>query len=478
MGWFYETFSLRSDKNGMIKCTRWLGSWEVVGGGFFQSSDYVTRMWRQAIRRVPRTGVKRILVLGLGGGGCVAALEKRYPRARITAIEWDPVMVEAADRMRMYGRRPEILVGDAREVLPKLQGKFDLVLGDIFQGSQPAQAFREADFFKTVSAKLGREGYFILNSFRNPEIFEIARQSMAEHRTWRFRHNRLALLRQFGRGCVGDPLPSGYVPFRSSEAWLKRECQGSGHNQTFVKTNGCAGLRWRHGPLWFEGYTSDIEPHPAADGPRRVVIWQPISRRDKPAGWRRSWVQMNPNLTGFADLAEAEPYWSIWSSHAQRHRKRWLAQHQYVIREITAQEYMDVYCSRAVRLRLKSFHVWLLQNKIRKHGRLMVFFGAFDVTGKMMAGFAALDIPEDNQSYHVASFIRCEARRTSVGTGLIDAWFRRCLAKGYRFADFDLFWTWSDPWSWRGFSRFKSQFGVTFIRYPKPLFKFAGGGKP
>lgn len=478
MSWFHEEFSLASDKNGAIRCTRTLGSWEVVGGGFFQSSDYVTKMWRRAIGRVPREGVRRVLVLGLGGGGCVAALEKRFPRAKITAIEWDPVMVQAADRMKMYGRRPEVLVGDARELVPKLQGKFDLILGDIFQGALPSQAFRDADFFRMVADKLKREGYFILNGFRNPEIFDVARQAMGEHRTWRFQYNRLALFRPFGRGCIGDPLPPGYKPFRSSKAWLKRECPGSGHGQAFVKTNGCAGSRWKHGPLWFEGYTSDIEPRPATDGPRRVVIWQPVSRRDNPRGWRRSWVQMNPNLTGFADLAEAVPYWSIWSSHAQRHRKRWLAQQLFEIREVPAQEFMDVYRSRAAQLHLKDFHTWLLDRKIRKHAGLMVFLGAFDPSGKMMAGFAALDIPEDNQSYHVASFIRREARQTSVGTGLVDAWFRRCLSKGFRFADFDLFWTPSDPWSWRGFSRFKAQFGVTFVRYPKPLFKFAGGGKP
>jgi hypothetical protein len=478
MGWLYEAFSLPSKKNTAIKCTRRFGSWEVVGGGFFQSSDYVTKMWKRAISRVPREGIRRILVLGLGGGGCIAPLCKRFPRAKITAIEWDPIMVEAAYRMGMYGKKPDILVGDARRLVPELSGMFDLILGDIFQGSEPFQTLRDAEFFASVTAKLEREGYFILNGFRNPEIFGVARQVMGEHRNWRFRYNRLALFRHFGRGCVGDPLPHGYVPYRGVEAYLKRECPDSGHGQTRVGSGDCTGSTWHHGPLWFEGYTSDVEPQPDPRGPKRVVIWQPVSRLDKPTGWRRSWVQMNPNLTGFVDLRQAEPYWSAWTSHAQRHRKRWLADRRFEIREVTAEAYMHIYRSRAVRLRMKSFHVWLLEKKIKKHAGLMVFLGAFDQTGKMVAGFAALDIPEADQSYHVASFILPEVKKTSVGTGLVDAWFRRCLDKGYRFADFDLFWSFGDPWSWRGFSRFKSQFGVTFIRYPKPLFRFVGGGKP
>jgi hypothetical protein len=478
MGWLHESFSLPSEKNTAIKCTRRFGSWEVVGGGFFQSSDYMTKMWKRAIRRVPREGVRRILVLGLGGGGCVAALEKRFRRAKITAIEWDPVMVEAADRMGMYGTRPEIMLGDARELVPGLSGKFDLILGDIFQGSAPSQAFRDADFIGSIAAKLQHDGYFILNAFRNPEIFEVARQAMGKHRTWRFRHNRLALFRRFGRGCIGDPLPSGYIPYRGVEAYLNRECPGGGHGQVRVGSGECVGSMWHHGPLWFEGYTSDVEPRPDSGGRKRIVIWQPVSRTDKPCGWRRSWVQMNPGLTGFADLRETEPYWAAWTSHAQRHRKRWLADPRFEIREAAAEAYMDAYRSRDVRLHMKSFHVWLLEKKIKKHDGLMVFLGAFDQAGKMVAGFAALDIPEAEQSYHVASFILPEAKKTSVGTGLVDAWFRRCLDQGYRFADFDLFWTWGDPWSWRGFSRFKSQFGVTFVRYPKPLFRFVGGGKP
>ncbi len=476
MSWIYESFEVESDFNGTIKCRRYFGAWEIWAGQIMQSGEYITKMWAKAIKRVPADEVKSILVLGLGTGGCLGPIQKRFKKCKITVIEIDPVMVKLAERLKMYSpdNGVEIILEDASDALPKLEKKFDLIIWDLFVAGRTAEIIHESGFMDKISAKLERNGYFILNYYREPEEMELFDKAMARHRMWRFRYNGLALYRHFGRGHVGDPLPDDYAPYRSVRPYLERESSTS-KSMELVGTDGRIGSRWHHGPLWFEGYTGDEEPKIESFGKRRMVIWQPITRTDNPGGWRRSWVQMNPNLTGFADLKETEPYWSAWTPHAQRHRQRWLKKLPYEIREITSEQFLEAYSDRSVRLREKFMHLWLIRNKIRRHGNLNVFFGAVDGEGKIIAGFAAVDIPEASQSMHVASFIMPIAKKTSVGTGLVDAWFQRCLSKGLRFADFDLFWAWGDPWSWRGFSRFKSQFGVTFIRYPKPLVRFVGG---
>jgi hypothetical protein len=52
---------------------------------------------------------------------------------------------------------------------------------------------------------------------------------------------------------------------------------------------------------------------------------------------------------------------------------------------------------------------------------------------------------------------------------MIDHWFQEGIRQGFTYLDFDLFWNQGDPEAWRGFSRFKSQFGIRYIRYPQPF---------
>lgn len=479
MSWFHEVFSIDSEYNGKIECRRLFGSWDVSAGGILQSGQYITEMWKRAVKKIPKNGVKKILVLGLGAGGCLGPLHKRFPKSRISVIEIDPAMVEIARRLKMYPReyRPQIIVGDAAEVLPRLEAKYDLIIWDMFVAGRTASIIRDSGFVEKISEKLERDGYLIVNYYREPEELVLFDVSLSRHGSWMYLYNGLALYRHFGCGNVGELLPEGYIPYRGVGKFLEREIAGE-KNSVILDSGGCAGTRWKHGPFNFEGYTSDMEPIIDQSGPRRMVIWQPITRKDKPTGWRRSWIQMNPNVTGFADLRETEPYWASWTPHAQRHREHWLKKSGKSIREIQGGEFLEVYRSPRVKIELKTFQARLVEKKMQKHGERMVFFGAFDEAGKLFAGLAVLDIPEANQSVHIASFMLPEVRKSSVGTGLVDAWFRRCLDKGFCFADFDLFWSWGDPWSWRGFSRFKGQFGVKFIRYPKPLIRFAGGRKP
>ncbi|MBI5654742.1 class I SAM-dependent methyltransferase [Candidatus Uhrbacteria bacterium] len=478
MSWFHEAFGVESEFNGKIECRRLFGSWDVSAGGILQSGEYITKMWKKAVRRVPMNGIKKILVLGLGAGGCLGPLHKRFPKSRITVVEIDPVMVGIAKRLKMYPAdcKPEILLGDAAEILPRLDSKFDLIIWDLFVAGHTAKIIRDSGFVQKIAEKLERDGHVIVNYYREPEELALFDVSLSRHGSWKYLYNGLALYRHFGRGRVGEALPDGYVPYRGVRDFLEREC-GSEKMVGTSGNAGCAGTRWKHGPFNFEGYTSDIEPQIDPHGPRRLVIWQPITRTDKPNGWHRSWIQMNPNVTGFADLRETDPYWASWTAHAQRHRERWLKEGM-DIHEITGREFLEAYRSPSVKIELKTFQARLVEKKIKRHGERMVFFGAFGEVGNLIAGLAALDIPEANQSVHIASFMLPETKRTSVGVGLVDAWFGRCLSRSLRFADFDLFWSWGDPWSWRGFSRFKGQFGVTFIRYPKPLIRFAGGRKP
>ena len=231
-------------------------------------------------------------------------------------------------------------------------------------------------------------------------------------------------------------------------------------------------MRWRHGPLSFEGYESDEEPV-ITEGPARMVIWQPLTRKDKPTGWHRSFIQMNFRRTGVAEITDPDHYTAGWSDHAKRHLRKWLRTQPYRIEETQdLDEFVRAHRATQKLWLIKSDFIRIVERRKVVHGDDTRLFVARNVDGGVVAGFAAIDLPTQNQSHHLISFIHAEAEHTSVGTGLMDHWFKHAIARGIRFLDFGVFWTFGDPLDWRGFSRFKSQFGIHYIHRPNPLVKF------
>lgn len=273
-------------------------------------------------------------------------------------------------------------------------------------------------------------------------------------------------------GRMGDPLPPDYVQYRQDEACMMRESKEDRSIDEIVGEPGCMGRRWHHGFLRFEGYLNDREPKIASGVGRRLVIWQPITRLDRPKGWFRSPAMMNIRQTGFATI-HAPDYWKSWSSHAQRHRRHWLNHKAYDIVEVPFEEFLAAYERHKMDWILKKLFIWLMRKKRRAHGERVHYLLAKTRDDKRaMAGFAFIDLPESRQSIHLISFIEREAEKTSVGTGLMDEWFQYGIRTGLTYLDFDCFYYKGDPKDWRGFSRFKSQFGIHFIVYPNPLMKF------
>lgn len=232
------------------------------------------------------------------------------------------------------------------------------------------------------------------------------------------------------------------------------------------------GRGWHHGPFRFEGYLGDQEPKPEIGIGRRMVIWQTIKRADRPKGWIRSPAMMNTRQTGFATIEPMEDYWKNWSSHAKRHRQNWLKHKPYHIGEVSFEEFLAAYERAKIDRILKRIFIALMRRKQKAHGEFVHYLLAKTLDDqKPVAGFAFLDIPESRQSIHLISFIESEAEKTSVGTGLMDEWFRYGVRTGLHYLDFDCFYHKGDPKAWRGFSTFKSQFGIHFILYPNPLIK-------
>jgi hypothetical protein len=226
--------------------------------------------------------------------------------------------------------------------------------------------------------------------------------------------------------------------------------------------------------LRFEQFTGDTEPDISAKKGFRFVMWQRIVRKDVPLSWHRGWEQVDLRKTGFSEIEKPERYFEHWTPHARYYRTRFLKDTRYRIHETDLPAFIGNY-------KATPRPSWLTRLVAKKVNRRVEIFGdkvrffiaqRNDVT-EPAAGLAVLDIPEISQSIHLTSFIKPFARGDTVGVGLIDHWFSQCAGKGIRFLNFGIFYTDGDPSSWQGFSRFKNQFGIRYIRYPRLLWRIA-----
>ena len=289
--------------------------------------------------------------------------------------------------------------------------------------------------------------------------------------------DRQAYLELIKTAKIGDALPEGFVFRRFDLGFLKRETSTSTRN-TVITSAGMPGVCCRIGPVNFEIYVGDTEPKISSGGPLRRILWQPITRTDRPAGWGRSWLDSRIKMTGFAEIAATGPYDLNWTEHAKRHAKRWRRERGSVWEMVTPSldEFIVAYKKAKKDPTLKLLFVSQLKTAVQAHGSRVRLFGIrrAGTNRPIEAGFACIDVPEAASSLHLISFINQSLRKSPVGVGLMDEWFVTSKPLGIKFLDFGVFWAPGDPMAWQGFSQFKAQFDIHFICYPLELARWEG----
>lgn len=274
---------------------------------------------------------------------------------------------------------------------------------------------------------------------------------------------------------MDEPLPEDLVSYRSCREYFERESIALA-NLSPAGTDVCPGAQWYHGPLRFEKYVGDCEPAYDPTGKLRFVVWQRIERTDKPAGWKTGLPGLGFRMTGFSRVENRDG--RNWSPHAKRHLAHWkklMAKgEREIVFDLSLEEYLDAYALADQDRTMKSVFPNIIREKIKAHGRLLHLIGSRRPGGPIDAGFCYLHIPEARQSTHVSAFMAGDAKKDSASTGLIAQWFEDCAAAGIPYLDFGFFWAPGDPSDWHGFSRFKSQFAVRLIQYPRALYRWYG----
>lgn len=152
-----------------------------------------------------RPEIRRVCVIGLGGGSFSRAFARLRPEAEIDTVEIDPVVRSLALEFFLYreSERVRTVIEDGRVFLSKPGPAYDLIVLDAFNSTGVPFHLTTREFFETVRRRLSPDGIFAAN-FVGQLMGKDGRLFWATYRTIR---------RRFGQVYVASPeIQAGRAP--------------------------------------------------------------------------------------------------------------------------------------------------------------------------------------------------------------------------------------------------------------------------
>lgn len=141
-----------SKYNGHLRVLKTWGMGNYIqADGLTQSGGIVESIWKSTLRQLNHQplAIKSCLILGLGGGTLAKLLRKKYPEAKIVGIEIDPIMIELGKKyLDLDKYNVDIKIQDVNKF--KFE-KYDLVIVDLYNGSEFPKEFESDDFLKKLT---------------------------------------------------------------------------------------------------------------------------------------------------------------------------------------------------------------------------------------------------------------------------------------------------------------------------------------
>lgn len=107
----------------------------------------------------------RVLILGLAGGAAASGIAAHWPGAVITGVELDPAVVAVAYSHFGLGQAAGVrpVVAEARGFVTRDQGRYDLIIIDLYSGASIPFYTATREFFTAVLRRLAPGGAVVMN---------------------------------------------------------------------------------------------------------------------------------------------------------------------------------------------------------------------------------------------------------------------------------------------------------------------------
>jgi len=127
----------------------------------------------------PHEKIKRVLVMGVGGGAVIHMLRHYVSPQSIVGVELNPVHISVARRFfGLKHKTVQLVEADAVDWLKNYQGeKFDLIIDDLFteKEGEPVSVVRaNASWFSSMLRHLAKDGVIVRNFINRQELTESA----------------------------------------------------------------------------------------------------------------------------------------------------------------------------------------------------------------------------------------------------------------------------------------------------------------
>jgi spermidine synthase len=126
----------------------------------------VGAIWKATFRKIKKAKkkVRKVLILGLGGGTAATLIQKYWPGADIIGVDIDPLIIELGRKyLGLTGVR--VVVNDAKAYLLRNRPKseYNLVIVDTYLGYEYPKAFEKEEFLLLVKKSLAPGGMAVFN---------------------------------------------------------------------------------------------------------------------------------------------------------------------------------------------------------------------------------------------------------------------------------------------------------------------------
>jgi len=159
-----------SSYNGKIDVIQSFGNYYLSAGGLMQSGSFLERVWRVGLKKLHLTAqpMANALLLGLAGGSMVQVLTRLHPKVHITAVDIDPVIVQAGkDYLGLVeSENFQIVISDAVQFINNTLAtvtRYDFIFVDLYLGYRVAPFIESESFLNSLYQLLSPKGVLIFN---------------------------------------------------------------------------------------------------------------------------------------------------------------------------------------------------------------------------------------------------------------------------------------------------------------------------
>lgn len=159
----YQTLEVFEDITG----NRFLSSDGTIQAGISLETGWPAVSYSElsAASLLLQPKLKKVLLLGLGGGNCSTILRHVQPEVVFDFVEIDPVVPILAERFLQFelGPQDSLHIQDARRFLDRTEERWDLIVADTYIGHSVPFHLATEEFFALVHQRLEPDGVLALN---------------------------------------------------------------------------------------------------------------------------------------------------------------------------------------------------------------------------------------------------------------------------------------------------------------------------